>query len=213
MTETKKSENRRPSLAQTFGVSRSTMTPWTWGALAGTVLLVAVGAVLHFTAPKTHAENQPSAGNQSPLQTGFNQESARGFLDGFLTNSFPGAIPPTNPQPTPQPDIRKTPESANEWSPVFLRGGAGLFLGFCVGFAIRSFIKLGSVFLGFYIVSLLMLSWLGWIDINYPEIDSQLGDLSARFQNQFESFKAFLAGSIPTTGVTAAGFYAGIKKK
>lgn len=211
-------QSSRPTLKETFGIQKGSMTPLMWGVIFTAVVFIGIGAFLHFSSPnKTSVASKPSSNSGSSLsfgqQNNLNSEDISNIFGNTLTNIFPEAIPPTNPGETEPASKNSDPETLNEWSPTFLKGGAGLFMGFCVGFAIRSFIKLGSVILGFYVLSLLMLSWLGWIDINYPEIDNQLGDLSENFKGQFESFKAFLSGAIPTTGMAGFGFFAGLKKK
>lgn len=217
-----KNRQKRPSLSETFGIDKSSWTVINTAVVLSAAILMIIGGILHFTggdkARTGDASQNPSAGGRDSINTSFNQQDLTGILDGFLTNSFPSTTPApgsgSGRQDSPeQTSTPSAPENMNEWSPAFLRGGAGLFIGFCVGFAIRSFVKLGAVILGFYMLSLMMLSWMGWIEIHFPVIDAQLGNFSRHFTDQFESFKTFLAGSIPTTGVTAAGFYAGIRKR
>ena len=211
-------QNSRPTLKETFGITKGAMTPLKWGVVFTAMIFIGVGAFLHFTSlGKDSVASKPSQNLDSSSTFGqknnLSPDEVSNIFGNTLTNIFPEAIPPADPDGPDSGPKNSDSESLNEWSPAFLKGGAGLFMGFCVGFAIRSFIKLGSVILGFYVLSLLMLSWLGWIEINYPEIDSQLGDLSENFKGQFESFKTFLSGAIPTTGMAAFGFFAGLKKK
>lgn len=202
---------KRPSLKETFGIDRSSMSPMKIGVLIFSMALIGIGAFLHFSGGGSQVADAgtPSGAPAHGFsgQNNFSGDNLSNIFDSTLTNLFPESSQPQT------KSADQVPENMNEWSPTFLRGGAGLFLGFCVGFAIRSFVKLGSVILGFYILSLLMLSWLGWIEINYPEIDAQLGNLTESLKTQFESFKAFLAGSIPTAGLAGVGFFSGLKKK
>lgn len=211
--------DKQPTLRATLGIDSNFFTGFRRILLILCLVLVAIGTGLHFMGSQP-AEKQANAPGNKPGLTGFSGGSSanpQGFnvLDNLLTNAFPGGNwpQPSTPAPAPPTASSPLPDSPSEWSPVFLKGGAGLFLGFCVGSAIRSFLKLGAVILGVYIVSLLMLSWMGWIEIRYPIIDAQLGNISGHFQTQFDSFKAFLSGTFPTMGAATAGFIGGIRKK
>lgn len=212
----------RPSLKETFGITKGSLGPGKIGVIVAAVLFMGVGLVLQLTSSGASADTQVVQSPKNNAQTNDvnglintfgQQQNFGGNIGNLLTNIIQTPPDGSTPDGKTNPPSTASPENLNEWSPAFLRGGAGLFLGFCVGFAIRSFVKLGSVILGFYILSLLMLSWLGWIEINYPVIDDQLGNMTENLKVQFESFKSFLAGSIPTTGMAGFGFYSGIKKK
>jgi uncharacterized membrane protein (Fun14 family) len=96
---------------------------------------------------------------------------------------------------------------------MFVKGGFGLFVGFAIGFAIRAFIKLATVIIGFYLLTLTMLAYAGWVEIHWDIMEGQFNGLISNLGAQFESFKAFLTGSIPSSGLTAAGLAGGLRQK
>jgi uncharacterized membrane protein (Fun14 family) len=88
-----------------------------------------------------------------------------------------------------------------------------LFIGFAIGFAVRAFLRLAIVIIGFYLLVLSMMAYVGWIEIHWNLMENQFTNLISSLAAQFESFKTFLTGAIPASGLTAAGFAIGLRRK
>jgi uncharacterized membrane protein (Fun14 family) len=98
-------------------------------------------------------------------------------------------------------------------SPFMVKGGFGLFLGFAIGFAVRAFLRLAIVIIGFYFLLLSMMAYVGLIEIHWNLMDTQFTNLLSFLGRQFESVKAFLTGAIPASSLTALGFVVGLRRK
>ena len=125
---------------------------------------------------------------------------------------------PTQPIPAPTPTSGDTPRTEVTgdnpvWSPALLKGGFGFFVGFCVGFAMRMFLRMVALVAGINFLVILFAGWLGWVEVRWDVIESQMGPLLTNLGSQFESFQAFVRGSIPTTGLGALGLYTGVRKQ
>jgi uncharacterized membrane protein (Fun14 family) len=58
-----------------------------------------------------------------------------------------------------------------------------------------------------------MMAYAGLIEIHWNLMDTQFTNLLSRLGAQFESFKTFLTGAIPASGLTALGFVVGLRRK
>lgn len=143
-----------------------------------------------------------------------------------------GALQPTPPprQSTPalqaeslvpgEPRVATTPqqppEEANRldpWSPAIFRLGFSFFLGFAVAFALRMFVRLTIVTLGFFFLALFGLQYAGFIEVNWGAISQRYDSIAAWAASEFESFNRFLSGYIPSLGAAAAGAGLGFLRK
>lgn len=127
-----------------------------------------------------------------------------------LTNQFlPGMPGSTDPQVEPQ---ETESEGVESWSPFFVKGGFGFFVGFCVGYALRMFFKLSAVFVGLFFLGLFGLAHYDLVLINEQAFSDAYDNLVVRIGDQFESFKTFVVGSVPSTGLASLGLFTGFKR-
>ena len=99
------------------------------------------------------------------------------------------------------------------WSPAMLKGGFSFFVAFCIGLTMRLFVRLSFIYIGLVGLTLLGLSWLGWVEVHWDVPERQFSSLAANVQAQFESFRSFLQGSLPSAGMAGLGLISGLKKK
>jgi len=109
--------------------------------------------------------------------------------------------------------VGEEPESGSAVSPALLRGGISFFVAFCLAFALRAFLRIGAIFVGIWALSLFVLAYAGWVEVHWDKIDRQFIDWTSRLGDQFASFKAFITGSLPSTGLAGLGLFTGFKKK
>jgi uncharacterized membrane protein (Fun14 family) len=204
------STSREPSLRQSLGLDRHPLTRGKYLVLGIAILMMILGVVITLTAdrpttPATHSTASPP------------HESRQ--LEGDLLSR--GFVPtrPSTPGQAPAPDPVHDPESngrsleVSDLSPFMVKGGFGLFIGFAIGFAMRAFLRLAIVIIGFYLLVLTMMAYAGWIDIHWNLMEGQFNHLLSALGGQFESFRTFLTGAIPASGLTMVGFAVGLRRK
>jgi uncharacterized membrane protein (Fun14 family) len=98
-------------------------------------------------------------------------------------------------------------------SPAFMKGGLGFFLGFCMGYALRTFFKISAFFVG---VGLLGYFGLVYFQVlpppDWTAIEDRFNHLVESFKGQASAFQAFIASNLPSAGLGMAGVVTGFKK-
>jgi uncharacterized membrane protein (Fun14 family) len=98
------------------------------------------------------------------------------------------------------------------WSPFFVKGGFSFFVGFCIGYALRTFFKISAVAFGLVFLAIFGLSYAGILDVHWSSFESLFDSLMARVSSEAESFKGFITGSLPSAGLAAFGLFTGFKR-
>lgn len=209
-------------MRETFGLDQYQFTRGKLALLGISIGMMIVGVILSATS-KNEAHLAASATVTHVPSGNFGSSSDPGgmmttFADGGggslpipgLTNAFPDIPEPGSP---PSDAAADPSVGTRDVSKTLVKGGFGMFMGFAIGFAIRAFVKLATVIIGFYFLTLTMLAYLGWIEIHWGVIESQTNGLITNLGVQFESFKTFLTGSIPSGGASAVGLAMGLRKK
>jgi uncharacterized membrane protein (Fun14 family) len=199
-----RSIGREPSLRQSLGLDRHPLTRPKMIVLGTAILMMVVGLVFAVT-----AERAPRpAGDPDPTPP-----AIPGFGQGFAPSRPAGG---ENGPASRSVEAREGTEGAfglRDLSPFMVKGGFGLFVGFAIGFAIRAFLRLAVVIIGFYLLVLSMMAYVGWIEIHWTLMEDQFTGLLGHLSSQFESFRAFLTGAIPASGLTATGFVVGLRRR
>ena len=100
-----------------------------------------------------------------------------------------------------------------EWSPGLAKGGFGFFLGFCIGYAVRTFFRIGALVIGLVLLALLGLSYTGVMPPpDWGAIEGHLGRLGESLREQASGFRTFLTGNLPSAGLAGLGVFTGFKK-
>lgn len=212
-------------MRETFGLNEYKFTRGKWIILIASVAMMVIGMLLAATSKEQTASLDASTAVSRPndiVPDTPASPAADGMMNTFaddggfslpipgLTNGFPDIPEPAS---TP-PDTMTDPNlGSRDFSTLFVKGGFGLFMGFAIGFAVRAFIKLATVIIGFYFLTLIMMSYMGWIEIHWHIIEGQFDGLVSNLGAQFQSFKAFLTGGIPSGGAAATGLAMGLRKQ
>ena len=100
---------------------------------------------------------------------------------------------------------------ASDWSPFFLQGGFGFFLGFSIGTVLRTFFKVFAFGAGLFFLLLIGLQYAG-VEIPWDSIRETYDNLAGRVAANADGFMDFLQGAIPATAFSGAGLVAGLKR-
>jgi len=100
----------------------------------------------------------------------------------------------------------------NEWSPTIFRLGFSFFVGFAIAYAVRTFIKLSIVAVGFMLLLLFGLQYAGIIEVHWGRISEHYDTFGAWFSGQFQSFSSFIAGELPSAASVTAGLVLGFRR-
>lgn len=99
------------------------------------------------------------------------------------------------------------------WSPVVFRLGFSAFVGFAVGYALRSFLRLSLFALGFFFLMLLGLQYAQIIEIQWGAMEVRYNEATTWIGAQTQGFMGFVTGQLPAAGLGAAGLFVGLKRK
>ena len=191
-------------MKETFGLHRYQFTKGKWALLGAAAIMVGLGLTLSWKGS--------TGSSAAPGTLGMSAQKSTTSPSPF-GNSFAESRPTT---PSTQPTAT-APATEGVGSPEFsaflVKGGFGAFIGFAIGFAIRSFLRLAVVMIGFYLLTLTILSYLGWVEIHWDVIQNQFNHSITTLGQQFSSFKAFLTGAIPSSGMAAVGLSIGLRKR
>ncbi len=94
-----------------------------------------------------------------------------------------------------------------------IKGGFGFLVGFAVGLALRMFLRLTTLVVGINLLILFALSYAGWLEVRWDEMEAQFDFWMGGLQEQLSQFKTFIAGSLPTIGLGGLGLFTGFRKR
>ncbi|MEC8493395.1 MAG: FUN14 domain-containing protein, partial [Planctomycetota bacterium] len=104
-------------------------------------------------------------------------------------------------------------ETAPLWAPLLAKGGLSFFLAFCVGYALRTFIKGTMLVIGMIALAIFGLQKAGIVgEINWAVAQGYWHELTAGVGRQLESLKAFITGSLPSAGSAGLGLVTGFRR-
>ena len=110
------------------------------------------------------------------------------------------------------PRVGEEDSALEEWSPALMKGGLSFFLGFCIGYAVRTFFRVSAVVVGLVGLTIFGLSYAGVLDVQWEAIQQGFDRLVAGLKEQASGFQAFITGSLPSAGLAAMGLFTGFKK-
>lgn len=207
----------------------STGWHWTKGKIAACAfagILLIGGGLLALTRDgaeplESHAERTAAApGAAAPGTGGANSSgpggAASGFAPGHVPDGTPGDGTPGDEAPAPEGEVGGGGDAGGDGtgiSPGLLKGGFSFFVAFAVGFALRMFFRVAALFAGIWAASLFLLAHLGWLEVHWDLIGASFEGWSNTIGAQFESFTAFVNGSLPSAGMAGLGLYTGVRRK
>jgi uncharacterized membrane protein (Fun14 family) len=112
----------------------------------------------------------------------------------------------------PDPPAAEEKTSLEEWSPALMKGGLSFILGFCIGYAVRTFFKVSAVVIGLVALAIFGLSYAGVLNVDWQQIQQGFDRVVAAVKEQASGFQSFITGSLPSAGLAAMGIFTGFKK-
>jgi uncharacterized membrane protein (Fun14 family) len=109
--------------------------------------------------------------------------------------------------------LGEAPEEESLWAPLAMKGGLSFAIAFAVGFALRTFMSLTIVVLGVVALAIFGLQKAGIVgEIDWSVAQGHWDTLTANIGQQFESFKTFVTGSLPSAGAGTVGLGSGFRR-
>ncbi len=99
------------------------------------------------------------------------------------------------------------------WSPALIKGGLSFFVGFCIGFALRTFFKISAVVIGLVFLSIFALAYFEVLDMKWEVLESYYDRAVAMLGEELSQFRTFIVGSLPSAAMAGLGLFTGFKKK
>ncbi len=166
---------------------------WKKILFAMATLLVIAGAVLFFTESKTPAPSGGASGGAiSGVGLGASFDAQGGGTSGGATESA---------------------GTQTAWSEGFFRLGLSFFVGFTIGYALRSVVKMALIGFGLVFLALFALQYFAHVEIiNWHALDGVFQTLVDRVKDEATRFQSFVTGSLPSTGLATLGLFTGFKK-
>jgi uncharacterized membrane protein (Fun14 family) len=161
--------------------------------LVVSILVMAGGVALGVAAGSKPAPEPQSAPGTSGLASGLVGDDQSG-----VSTSGAGSAPHSSGE-------------ASDWSPAIFRLGFSFFAGFCIAFALRTFLRLTMVVAGVVLLLLFGLQYAGFVEVNWGKIGADYDSFVAWLSAQVRSFHAFITGYLPSSASAAAGLLLGFK--
>jgi uncharacterized membrane protein (Fun14 family) len=99
------------------------------------------------------------------------------------------------------------------WSPALFKLGFSFFVGFCIGYAVRTFVKISIVAIGFILLVLFGLQYFGIVDVDWNAAEGRYTAVMEWLKAETSSFTTFVKGSLPSAASVMAGLVFGFRRK
>jgi uncharacterized membrane protein (Fun14 family) len=160
-----------------------------WKKLAFTLALLLGLSGLALTRTNAHEAQPASQGGASGLDAG-------------AASFGPGGA-----------QLGAAPEDESLWAPLAMKGGLAFAIAFAIGFALRTFMALTMVVMGVVALAIFGLQKAGIVgEIDWNVAEGHWDALTANVGRQFESFKTFVSGSLPSAGAGTVGLVSGFRR-
>ncbi len=179
--------------------SAAAMPMWKIIALVVSGIVAASGLGLMVYSGVTAPDPAPRTAPEGP-----------GELDPGATGFLPGQ--PRTGDPAPDPDPADEDRWLDDYSPAIFRLGFAFFVGFALGYAMKTFFKIVLIIVGVLLFTLLGLEHMEWISVNWDEVRGGYDSAAGWAQAQFASFGDFVKGAVPSTASAIGGLAVALKK-
>lgn len=191
-----------------------TLPLWKKALLAAAALMLIAGLGLRlagFTGPAT---DRASSESRNVVSTDGEYTNPaireRSLVD---TETETQTIPfPRSPDEPGAEDRAENGEATGNWSPALVKGGLSFLVGFCIGYALRTFLKISAVILGICLLIIFGLSYIGAVQVDWPFIESRFDQFVTGVKDDFGQFRTFITGSLPAAGLAGLGLFTGFKR-
>lgn len=103
-------------------------------------------------------------------------------------------------------------EGAAAWSPLFVKGGFGFFVGFAAGFALRTFFKVTALVAGVVALALFGLSRAGLVEVDWSAMGQAFDGLAERVRAEAGSLQTLFTGALPSAAAASLGLVVGLRR-
>jgi uncharacterized membrane protein (Fun14 family) len=159
--------------------------------------------------PADGREVTHSRGTTSTMGTG---NFGAGLVDGGGGTSDPTRLPGFPRTGSEAPPRQVADGGVTDYSPALLKGGLSFFVGICVGFAVRTFLKISFIVVGLVALAIFGLQHFGLIQVDMVAIEGHFDNLVGKVGDQTSDFKNFISGTLPSAGMAGLGLFTGIKR-
>ncbi|MEX1024904.1 MAG: FUN14 domain-containing protein [Planctomycetota bacterium] len=98
------------------------------------------------------------------------------------------------------------------WSRFFLKSGGGFLIGFCVGFALRAFLKLSALVLGVILIAVFGLHAADIAVVDFAALEGLFDQLWRGGREHLSAGRAFLEGHLPSAAAAGVGALVGLRR-
>ncbi len=196
-----------PKKPENFRESVTTMPAWKKTALilAGVIMAFSLGIQIFAT-------------NSRPADVPSARQASRATTSAFQPNALVAADPN---DPNAPVEVEEGPSAAEQldqaepadvYSLGVLRFSFSFFAGLAVAHFLRTLLKATLIGAGFLILGLFALQYAGFVDVKWDAIGNRYETFGTWAGDQFESFRTFVTGYLPSVGAASVGAVLGFKK-
>ncbi len=140
------------------------------------------------------------------LGAGGEEQAAAAPASGMVNSLAPNALV------TNADDADPAAEAAPAWAPMLFRLGFGFFAGFCIAYALRTFMKIFLFGCGVALLGMFGLQYAGLIEVDWSSVATRWEDARDWSLAQVSGFGSFVTGYIPSTASAIVGFGLGFRR-
>jgi len=189
-------DRKKPSPKSVKRVAR-----WQKVLVAAAGVFVVVGLALSFMGPEPRPSQAPAGGATASTSS----VTPSSLVAGGTTTGPGGAGGAEAPA--------EQEGGLTAYSPFFVKSGFSFLAGFCIAYALRSFVKLSIVALGLMLMVAFALVYFDIITVDWAKIDGHFQSLAAGLKDELESMHAFVTGSLPSASAAGVGLFTGARRK
>jgi uncharacterized membrane protein (Fun14 family) len=95
---------------------------------------------------------------------------------------------------------------------VVFRLGFSAFVGFAIGYALRAFVKISVIGIGFFLLLMFGLEYAQIIEVRWASVGDRYDEAAGWIERNAGSFMGFVKGQLPAAGLFGVGLVAGLKR-
>ncbi|TGO03392.1 hypothetical protein PN36_06945 [Candidatus Thiomargarita nelsonii] len=100
-----------------------------------------------------------------------------------------------------------------DWSVLLTKVSFSFFVGFCLGYVFRIFMKIILILCGLVFLLLFGLEYADLVNVNWPNIEQYYDAFFVWLKPHASAFQEFIKGNLPSAGLATAGFLLGFGLK
>lgn len=188
---------------QETGLHPRPLAHWQKVTLAVAIVLAVIGVLLYGI---SYLSTEESTTPQATQQANSGQNNMMG--SNFTSQSF-------SPQ---QNQVGEgTPVNAEgihlgDWSTLFMKLGFSFLIGFSIGYALSTFLKLTAIVVGVLALFLFGLQYAGVITVDWGSMENIYNNFIAWLQPQIDTFKDFITSNLSSSALAAVGLAVGLSR-